>query len=163
MSSETFTTAMFLITSIIAAGVLINAIFPVVYTMAGTFASSSHDSDQRMRTDFRVVTTYCNPVSGGATVWMKNIGSARLAAPEVAKSDLFFGKVGSFSRMVYNETPGVLNGWNYQVEDDTNGYWDQGETLRIDTKVTPVEIGEMMYFQFVLPDGVSRTEQFSVG
>jgi flagellar protein FlaG len=162
MSSETFTTALFLITSIIAAGVLINAIFPVVYTMAGTFASSSHDSDQRMRTDFRVVTTHC-AIDGKATVWMKNIGSARLAAPEIAQSDLFFGKVGSFSRMTYNETPDVLNGWNYQVEDDTNGYWDQGETLRVDTKVTPVEMGEMMYFQFVLPDGVSRTEQFSVG
>lgn len=162
MSSETFTTALFLITSIIAAGVLINAIFPVVYTMAGTFASSSHDSDQRMRTDFRVVTTHC-AIDGKATIWMKNIGSARLAAPEIAQSDLFFGKVGSFSRMTYNQTPDVLNGWNYQVEDDRNGYWDQGETLRVDMKVAPVEKGEMMYFQFVLPDGVSRTEQFSVG
>jgi len=162
MSSETFTTALFLITSIIAAGVLINALFPVVYTMAGTFASSSHDSDQRMRTDFRVVTTHC-AIDGDATVWMKNIGSARLAAPEIAKSDLFFGKVGSFSRMAYNGTPDVLNGWNYQVEDDANGYWDPGETLRVDTKVTTLKNGDMMYFQFVLPDGVSRTEQFSVG
>lgn len=162
MSSETFTTAMFLITSIIAAGVLINAIFPVVYTMAGTFSASSHESDQRMRTDFRVVTTFCS-TGGDTTIWLKNIGSARLAAPEIARSDLFFGKVGSFSRMSYNVTPGVQNGWYYQVEDDTNGYWDQGETLRIDTKVAPVAKGEMMYFQFVLPGGISRTEQFSAG
>jgi len=42
MSSETFTTAMFLIAAIISAGVLINAVFPVVYTLAGTIASSSH-------------------------------------------------------------------------------------------------------------------------
>lgn len=161
MSSETFTTAMFLITSIIAAGVLINAIFPVVYTMAGTFASSSHDSDQRMRTDFRVVTTYCN-TSGAAIIWMKNIGSSNLPNSEIMKSDLFFGEVGGFSRMTYNATPG-LKTWNYQVEENTNAYWDPGETLRVDIRVSPVSNGQMMYFQFVLPDGVSRTEQFSAG
>ena len=32
MSAETFTTAMFLITAVIAAGVLINAVFPVSFT-----------------------------------------------------------------------------------------------------------------------------------
>lgn len=162
MSSETFTTAMFLITSIIAAGVLINAIFPVVYTMAGTFASSSHDSDQRMRTDFRVVTTYCN-VNGEATIWMKNIGSSNLPNSEIMKSDLFFGEVGNFSRMTYNATLAGPKPWYYQVEDNTNAYWDPGETLRVDIKFSPVRKGQMMYFQFVLPDGVSRTEQFSVG
>ena len=161
MSSETFTTAMFLITSIIAAGVLINAIFPVVYTMAGTFASSSHDSDQRMRTDFRVVTTYCN-TSGEAIIWMKNIGSSSLPNSEIMKSDLFFGMVGNFSRMTYNATPGPQT-WYYQVEENTNAYWDPGETLRVDIKFSQVSNGQMMYFQFVLPDGVSRTEQFSVG
>ena len=57
MSAETFTTAMFLITAVIAAGVLVNAIFPVVYNMAGTFSSASHESDQRLRTDFKVVFT----------------------------------------------------------------------------------------------------------
>ncbi len=46
MSSETFTTAMFLIAAIISAGVLINAVFPVVYTLAGTIASSSHGSSR---------------------------------------------------------------------------------------------------------------------
>jgi len=162
MSSDTFTTAMFLITSIIAAGVLINAIFPVVYSMAGTFASSSHDSDQRMRTDFRVVTTYCN-TNGEATIWMKNIGSSNIPNQEIIKSDLFFGKVGNFSRMTYNATLTASKPWNYQVEDDTNGYWDPGETLRVETKIDPVNSGDMMYFQFVLPNGVSRTEQFSVG
>ncbi|ACL17170.1 hypothetical protein [Methanosphaerula palustris] len=162
MSSETFTTAMFLITSIIAAGVLINAIFPVIYTMAGTFASSSHDSDQRMRTDFRVVTTYCN-TDGEATIWMKNIGSSNLPDSDIAKSDLFFGEVGDFSRMTYNATLTAPKPWNYQVEDNTNEYWDPGETLRVDINYGPVSKGDMMYFQFVLPDGVSRTEQFSAG
>ncbi len=55
MSADTFTTAIFLITAVIAAGVLISAIFPVVYQMAGTFSSAGHASDQQIRTDFKVV------------------------------------------------------------------------------------------------------------
>jgi flagellar protein FlaG len=43
MSSETITTALFLITAVIAAGVLINAVYPVVYNMAGTFSSTTHE------------------------------------------------------------------------------------------------------------------------
>ena len=72
MSSETITTALFLITAVIAAGVLINAVYPVVYKMAGTFSSTTHESDTRMRTDFKVIST----VATGSTaqIWMKNIG-----------------------------------------------------------------------------------------
>ena len=58
MSSDTFTTAMFLITAVLAAGVLINAVFPVVYQMAGTFNSATHASDVRLRTDFSIITTF---------------------------------------------------------------------------------------------------------
>jgi flagellar protein FlaG len=60
MAAETFTTAMFLITAVIAAAVLINAIFPIVYNMAETFSSSSHAADVRLRTDITIVNTFAS-------------------------------------------------------------------------------------------------------
>jgi len=80
MSADTFTTAIFLITAVIAAGVLISAIFPVVYQMAGTFSSAGHASDQQIRTDFKVVLAVGNS-SGYAQIWMKNTGSIPIGAP----------------------------------------------------------------------------------
>ena len=160
MSSDTFTTAMFLITAVIAAGVLINAVFPVVYQMAGTFNSATHTSDVRLRTDFVIVTTFAaaNGQNVDGQIWMKNVGSQPIPVEDIKRSDVFFGPVGSFSRLEIN------TGWTYTLSDlNNNKFWDPGETLGIQgTAAGPVSSGSFVYFQFVLPNGVWRSNQFSV-
>ena len=166
MSAETFTSAMFLITAVLAAGVLINAIFPVVYNMAGTFNSATHESDQRMRTDFKIITTFASP--GVATVWMKNVGSYRVPLPEIERSDVFCGAVGNFDHLKYNDqNPG--NGDWYadfsqgEYDLNSNGYWDTGETIKIVALTNNIPAsGEMAYFQYALPNGVWRSTEFTV-
>jgi flagellar protein FlaG len=164
MSSETFTTAMFLITSIIAAGVLINAVFPVVYQMAGTFLSSSHQSDERMRTDIKIVNTYMSS-TGSAQIWIKNVGVARIAYAEIPKSDLFLGAVGNFDRLEYNTTL-ANDQWYYETAGgDSNNYWDPGETIEVVALTDnggPFSRGMPVYAQFVLPSGVLRSLEFTV-
>jgi len=167
MSAETFTTAMFLITAVIAAGVLINAIFPVVYNMAGTFQSSTHESDQRLRTDFKIVTTYGNSSTSTVHVWMKNIGSQRVALAEILRSDVFCGEVGNFGRLSYIEDNPVPGQWTEIIRDaaplNNNGYWDPGETLEIWARPSTMpSSGGMVYFQFVLPNGIWRSNEFTV-
>jgi archaeal flagellar protein FlaG len=174
MSAETFTTAMFLITAVIAAGVLINAIFPVVYTMSSTFSSATHESDQRLRTDFKIVTyqyassgTYTNE----ADIWMKNTGSARIPLSDIAKSDVFSGPEGHFGRLQYTNTTPDTGQWttefgtdadNKEYDLNSNGYWDSGETLHIIAyPTTSTAKGETVYFQFILPDGIWRSTTFS--
>ena len=98
MSSDTFTTAMFLITAIVAAAVLINAIFPVVYQMADTFSSSTHASNVRLRTDFVIVATFASP-TGTAQVFMKNVGSQAVSVNEIESSDVIFGPVGNVQHL----------------------------------------------------------------
>ena len=98
MSSDTFTTAMFLITAVVAAAVLINAIFPVVYQMAGTFSSSTHASNVRLRTDFVIVATFASP-TGTAQVFMKNVGSQAVSVNEIESSDVIFGPVGNVQHL----------------------------------------------------------------
>jgi flagellar protein FlaG len=168
MSAETFTTALFLITAVIAAGVLINAVFPVVYTMAGTFQSSTHESDVRLRTDFKIVAAFGTAgTPDTAQVWMKNIGSQRIPLSEIQKSDVFCGEVGNFGRLSYidgNPPPGQ---WTEVIRDDAplnnNGYWDPGETLEVYAKPSTMPAsGGMVYFQFVLPNGIWRSNEFTV-
>jgi len=155
MSAETFTTAMFLITAIIAAGVLVNAVFPIVYTMTGTFSSASHESDERLRTDFKIIATYASGTNG--QIWIKNVGSTRIPASEVVRADVFYGAVGDFEHLMYDA------GWTAELSDiNTNNYWDSGETLKVSVVATKsVSPGNVAYFQFVLPNGVWRSMEFT--
>lgn len=168
MSAETFTTAIFLITAVIATGVLINAVFPVVYNMAGTFSSSSHQADERLRTDFKIVTYYSTTGdTPTVNIWMKNVGSAKIPVADIARSDVFCGEETQFSRLNYN------TGWTTEFVTDTstkeydlngNGYWDPGETLHITAHpTTAISTGENVYFQFILPGGTWRSQTFTAG
>ena len=163
MSSETFTTAMFLIAAIISAGVLINAVFPVIYTLSGTISSSSHKVDERLSTDVKIVTTYASGGGNKARIWLKNIGAGRIADASVQKADIFLGGQGDFIRLTRSET--LADGtWTYEILEDTNDYWDSGETLYIEATTTKIPSrGEIVYFQFVLPTGLYRSTTFTAG
>src|SRR5512143_1005438 len=107
MSAETITTALCLITAVVASAVLINAVYPVVANMAGTFSSSTHESDVRIRTDFKIIATYASESSGTGQIWMKNIGSEQIPLRDVQRADVFGGSTGSFDHLAYiNGTPG---------------------------------------------------------
>lgn len=162
MSSETFTTAMFLIAAIISAGVLINAVFPVIYTLSGTIASSSHKVDERLSTDVKIVTTYASGGTHDARIWIKNIGTGRIADADVRKADVFLGGQGNFERLAWAEA--LAEGtWTHEIlEETSNNYWDPGETLYIEAKTDRIPgKGQVVYFQFVLPTGLSRSTTFT--
>ncbi|MCU0632819.1 MAG: flagellin [Methanolinea sp.] len=153
MSSETIVTALFLISAVIAAGVLINAIFPAIYRTADTFGSVSHEADTKMRTDFKIVNTFAQKPE--AKIWLKNVGSARLHVNDIDIADIFIGSVNNFERF-------SLSG-HYDKEELQNNYWDPGETLSItvSSSLIPESDGEnMVYVAVILPNGVRRSEEF---
>ena len=172
MSSETFVSAMLLITGVVAAAILIVAVLPVIWGMVGTFSSASATTDRSMRTDFKIVTTYAKWSSGGATVtvWMKNIGTTRIGTNEInTGADVYAGKSTDFARA--QRTSGTVPRtsspiyWNYTLYDigtGTTGVWDPGETLQVDTfSNTVTTAGQLVYFQFTLPSGGSRSSEFT--
>jgi archaeal flagellar protein FlaG len=166
MSAETITTAMFLITAVVATGVLINAIFPIVYQMSGTFSSTTHASDVRLRTDYVIVATFASYSASTSQVYMKNIGSQAISINEIESSDVIFGPVGNFKRLDRSST--LSDGyWTYHLSDlNNNKFWDPGETLEIDADNSALYssgtgIGTMTYFQFILPNGIWRSSQFT--
>jgi flagellar protein FlaG len=161
MSSETIVTAIFLITAVVAAGVLTSQIFPAIYTMSSTFSSSSQKADTQMRTDFVVVNTFAD-TANHAQVWLKDTGTSRIYVKDLNMSTIFIGKPGDFETVPLNDLS--VDGWTYDILDNTNAYWDQGETLHITmlSNKIPVVSGDIVYFQIVLFDGTKRSEQFTV-
>ena len=169
MSADTITTALFLITAVIAAGVLINAIYPVVFNMAGTFSSATHESDQRLRTDFKIVNYLGNGDAKTGTIWLKNVGSSRISVDEILRSDVFCGAIGNFERLEYDKKTSN-NWWTAEIknsidQDQNNEFWDPGETLQINFAASNLPAkygGTNAYFQFVLPNGIWRSTEFTV-
>ena len=167
MSAETITTALFLITAVVASAVLINAVYPVIAGMAGTFSTSTHESDVRIRTDFTIIATYASVSSGTAQIWMKNIGTEQISIRDIQRADLFGGATGNFNHL--SHTSGLL-GDNQWIETftspeyDLNGnqYWDSGETVKVSFKTSIPSAGNNMYFQFALPNGIWRSTEFTV-
>jgi flagellar protein FlaG len=153
MSSETIVNALFLISAVVAAGILLNAIFPAIYRTSETVGSTSHEADVMMRTDFKVVNMYAkNP---DARIWLKNTGSARIAKGDLDISDIFIGAEGDFERL-------SLAG-NYTIEDQipVNNFWNPGETLTVTVKSSKIpSYSNVVYFSLVLPNGIQRSESF---
>jgi len=151
MSSETIVTGLFLISAVIAAGVLINAIFPAIYRTADTFGSVSTQAETKIRTDFRIVNAFASDDT--VKVWVKNVGSARLHANEIDKGDLYAGN------------PGNFEGWALEGLYDKgaleNSYWDPGETLTVTkTGISAYLTEDDVYVAIVLPNGVRRDTTF---
>lgn len=167
MSSETFTTAIFLITAIVAAAILVNAFFPVIYSATSTFTESSQSSDERLRTDLKIVNAY-SASDGSSKIWIKNIGSIRIGDTDISSSDVYFGIPGDFDYMIYTTGGTPASGqWTFTIREDAgtpNEYWDSGETLEITLAVdaSTFSSGEYAYFQYVLPNGVSVSTQYTV-
>jgi len=165
-SSETIITAIFLITAIIAAGFVINAVLPIVSTMSGTFQSSTNAADEKMRTDFKIVATFANqtPGVGGYDIYMKNTGSERIHISVIDQSEVFCGQKGHFGRLT-NTTPNtdpVPGYWKASIIPNTDDYWNPGETLWIiATPPIPAQANPV-FFQFILPNGIWRSIEFSV-
>jgi len=166
MSGETFATAIFLITAIVAAAVLINAFFPIIYQASSTFSESSQSADERLRTEIKIINAFASEATNpDVKVWIKNVGSARIAKNDLNVSDAFFGEEGDFEYLSLDLTGTLNNGeWRYSVQEETsNNYWDPRETLlvEINSEKTPATSAQYVYFQMVLPSGASVAKTFT--
>ncbi|MGA2934880.1 MAG: flagellin [Methanomicrobiales archaeon] len=162
MSSETIVTAIFLITAVVAAGILTSQIFPAIYTVSGTVSSSTQKADQRMRTDIAIVNTFANE-SHYAQVWLKNVGSNRISESDLDMSTVWV----NYQALTHNDPSLPSDGWTYEILENPNTYWDPGETLHItmlSQKIPggPGGFGQDVIFQIALSDGTTRSETFTV-
>ncbi|MDD1666184.1 MAG: flagellin [Methanomicrobiales archaeon] len=163
MSSETIVTAIFLITAVVAAGILTSQIFPAIYTMSGSVSSSAQKADTALRTNIAIINTFAS--GDRAQVWVKNVGSSRIHLADLNMSTMFIGSPGGFEAVSLNDTlPAPPPGsWSYEILDNTNSYWDPMETLHVTARSDDIPGSkQVVYFQIVLYDGTRRSEEFTV-
>jgi len=157
MSSETIVTAIFLITAVVAAGILTSQIFPAISTLSSTVSSSAHSADQTMREGIVIVNTYAN-TSQYAQVWVKNVGTTQISLTSLNQTDIWV----NYKMLMQNSLS--TDGWMYDIPGDTNSYWNPGETLHITamSSAIPTTVGGEVQFQIALYDGTTTSTQFTV-
>ncbi len=148
-----FVTAFLVIAGVISAVFAFNAIYPAIVQSSDAMISMERRMDERLKSDIQII--HAARSGSDALMWVKNVGSVRLAPPEA--SDLFFGPEGNFARIPYGTG---LTHWEYAVENGSA--WNPTATLKITVANYAFSGPGTRYFvKFVLPNGVDDEYFFS--
>ncbi len=130
MAQNVISTAIIIIAAVIAVVALINGLFPSVYQMSGSMTSVSDASNDRMKTEIKIICESGNQTDHSLNVYVKNTGDRRLADAYIGKTDVYFGTEAAVERC--NHPGGASPTWQYGIMDGNgDAYWDPGETLNI--------------------------------
>lgn len=162
MAQDVITTAIMIIAAIIGVVVLVNAIYPALFTTTSSITSVSGMASDRVKSDATVVMVNA-PNSTALQAWVKNTGSTRVPGSKIEYTDVYFGDKGSMARA----SPGTSAGlwWAYSLDDtDGNGQWDSGETVAMtiyDPSGTRFTVGDHQ-LKLVLYNGASFEDTVSI-
>ncbi len=168
MSSETITSAIFMITAVLALAILVNAFFPVMQQTASTFSDSMDSVGNTIGTEIKVTYAYIYSTSsdGEAYLFIKNVGSERISKRSLDDSEVFIESSNGAARVPRADTASS-NQWQYRAYDDTliANWLMPGETLRIEIQsdILKDTAGKEDTITFALPNGISTKITTSAG
>lgn len=130
MAQNVISTAILIIAAVIAAVALINGVFPTIYQMSGSMTTVSDASNDRMRTEIKIICESANQTENSINVYLKNSGDQKVTAAHIGLSDVYFGTGEAMERCSRDGSSGATWAWSI---DGGNGdsTWDPGETLDI--------------------------------
>ena len=157
---KTIVTALLIIAGVVTAVILFNTIYPAVVQSGDALTSRQRRIDERLHSQIEIVHAAPRGVADVSTVdvWVKNIGSLRIAPIE--NCDVFFGPEGDFSRIPYDAA--VAPKWTHVLEGNATE-WTPTATLKItiDLDYTLSATTERYYVKVVAPNGISDEYIFS--
>lgn len=163
MAEETISTAILTVATIIAAIVLLNAIYPTLYTATGSILSMNGVATDRIKTDMKVITEYPRADVNGyfaLTTWVKNTGSSTITAAEMGESDMYLYPGGGVSVRIPPGSTG--KSWYSNVKGgDGDADWDPGETLEIELNYGEALTPGVMKLRIALHNGIYAEDTFS--
>ena len=168
MSSETITSAIFLITALLALAILVNAFFPVMHQTASTFSDSMDSVGDAIGTEIKITYAYIysTPSHGDAYVFIKNVGSERIGKKALDSSEVFVETLSGAVRVPRADTASS-NQWQYRAYDgsEITKWLSPGETLRILIKSDNLmnTAGQEDKITFALPNGIRTQVTTSAG
>ena len=129
MAQGVISTAILIIAAIVATVALVNAVYPSLFATTDSVGSVAGTASDRMKTDVQITMPHLQNASA-LSLWVKNVGSTKIAASRLAYTDLYFGAPGNMS-LVTAGGDGPFH-WGYLLDDvDGDGSWGPGETLQI--------------------------------
>ena len=168
---------MLTIAGILSAVAVFNAIYPAVTRSSSAVSAASTRVNDRIKSGIEIVhavgeldsTGSFQDTNGNAKfdffIWVKNVGDVTIDA--VTDSDLFLGKVGSFTR-IPNETEvqsSVYPRWSLSIENG-GAEWSPRATIRMTvTYNSPPDAAPAQGtydVKVVIPNGVSDEPFFSM-
>jgi flagellar protein FlaG len=130
MAQNVISTAILIIAAVIAVVALINGVFPSIYQMSGSMTTVSDASNDRMKTDIKIICQSANQTDHSLNVYLKNTGDQKITGANVARSDVYFGTGDAMERLSYGGSAGAR--WTYSItEGNGDAAWDPGETLNV--------------------------------
>lgn len=156
MVQNTISSAIMVIAAVIGVAALIAAIYPSVYTSAGTLISASTGVNERTKTMLTISAHTFTDNDTILTFWVKNNGRTRITESELNHTRVYYGS-GTGSMKNYNVT--------YTIVEPGNGdaHLDPAETLevRLASDSLPGEPG-LHRLKLTLPDGASCEYTFTI-
>ncbi|MCL0093923.1 hypothetical protein M1O53_02960 [Dehalococcoidia bacterium] len=172
-------TVLLIIAGVASVAFIFNSVYPAITRGSDAVVSMADRMDDRIRSQVNVihaVSEYDPNAPGNWTdintntdfdifAWVKNVGTTRILTPR--RSDVFFGREGSFQRIPHVDyAGGVKPFWQYVVE-DTGGEWVSARTLKItivyadDWATSGLSTGVTYLVKMILPNGISDEIYFS--
>ncbi len=161
MAEQAISTAILTVATIIAALVLVNALYPSLYSISGSILSMNDRATDRISTDLSVLTEWYDPMHPAGDIaleaWVKNTGSTTITADELNNTDVFLNTGNHMTiRIPRAEWSGnILNG-------NGDADWGPSETIHVIVHYDPSGSSPGAWkFRMVLPDGVAAEDSFS--
>ena len=124
MVQNTMSTAILIISTVIAAVALITALYPTISSTTRMILSSTVDTDTRSTT-MLTISSYSFVNATTVDVWTKNTGHSRISSNDLQNM-----------RAYYGDDSGSMANCNisFRIEDPNNGdsFLDTGETLMVE-------------------------------
>lgn len=157
MASEVMATAILIIAGVIAATMVISAIYSQVYTLDSLVRINTRVHEDIAKTSIKIVHISFNKTVDQSylVVLIKNTGLRSVTQQELTKTDVYLGTEACNMLYLYNPSQS-LGGWNYILVDlDSDGLWTPGETVVIRV-YNKTQLFYPICVKVVLPNGVSH-------
>ncbi len=150
---KALTTVFMVIASVTCAVLVFNSLYPAVIQSSDAMTNMTLRVDDRLKSQIAIIHATGDATNNKAYVWVKNVGSLRIAAVE--RCDVFFGPEGNFARIPHGAGDPH---WTYEVENDDE--WKPTATLKI-TIHYGSSLSGRYFVKVSIPNGISDEYYFS--
>lgn len=167
---KTIATIFFVIASVAAAIMVVNATYPAIVRSSSSIAQMSGKMQDRIESQISIVYAtgeldsshnWVDTDSDGyfdVTVWVKNVGSSRIIGLD--QIDVFLGTNGSIARIPYVDyAGGSYPSWSYTLENGTE--WTNTVTLKISIHYSSALTTGTYLVKVITPSGAYDEQYFS--